>query len=138
MGAEVEEIIDRTHRQGILGYLRSGNEAWFGRRAPIERPSMDPAAFDLVLIGTPVWRVSLASPVRTYLHDYAPRIRQAGFFCTMGGFGSARVFRQMQQLCGRAPLATFARTERQLGGADLAAAVEQFASRLGAPAMVRP
>jgi flavodoxin len=130
--AEIEEITDRTNRRGILGYLRSGSEGWFGRRIEIVRPQHDPAAFDLVIIGTPVWQVSIASPVRTYLRDHAAKLRQVAFFCTLGGMGSRYVFREMEELCGKVPLATLARTERQLASADLADAVKAFAAQLRA------
>jgi flavodoxin len=131
-GAEIEEIADRVDRRGILGYLRSGRDAWLGRRAEIVPPAKDPGNFDVVLIGTPVWNMSLSSPVRSYLEGQAARLARVAFFCTLGGSGAARVFRQMQQACGKAPLATLARTERQLSQADLPQAVEQFAARIRA------
>jgi flavodoxin len=130
LGADIEEIVDRVDRRGILGYLRSGRDAWLGRRSEIVPPTNDPGKFDLVLIGTPVWNMSLSSPVRSYLQDGAQRLPQVAFFCTLGGSGAARVFRQMQQVCGKPPRATLAITERQLMQADLPGAVEQFAAMI--------
>ena len=130
LGADVEEIIDRTNRRGILGYLRSGRDAWFGRRTELVPSAVDPSAFDLVVIGTPVWNASLSSPVRTFLEDHAEALRSVAFFCTMGGRGSERVFRQMEAVCRKPPLGTFARTERQLASSDLPEAIGGFASRL--------
>jgi flavodoxin len=132
LGADIEEIADRVDRRGVLGYLRSGRDAWLGRRSEIVPPANDPGKFDLVLIGTPVWNMSLSSPARSYLHDQAARLPQVAYFCTLGGSGAARVFRQMQQACGKAPRATLARTERQLAQADLTQAVEEFAARIRA------
>lgn len=130
MHAEIEEITDRVKRRGVLGFLRSGNEVSFGRRVEILPLSNDPREFDLVIIGTPVWRVSVSSPVRTYLQDHAAELRQVAFFCTMGSFGSRYVFNEMRELCGKAPLATLARTERRLMSADLPDAVAAFAAPL--------
>lgn len=76
--------------------------------------------------------MALSGPVRTYLEDHAAELRCVAFFCTMDSFGSERVFSQMQAVCRRTPLATFARTERQLASADLPAAVTAFVSRLRA------
>lgn len=67
MDAKLDEIIDRRDRSGILGFLRSGSDAWFSRRANIVASAVDPSTFDMVIIGTPVWRASLSSPVRAYL-----------------------------------------------------------------------
>jgi flavodoxin len=136
MNAELEEIVDRVNRRGILGYLRSGSDAWFGRRAEILPLHHEPSAFDLVIVGTPVWRASPSSPVRTYLEDHAAVLSRVAFFCTMAGFGSGRAFRQMQQACGRRPVATFARTDRQLVRPDLTDAVESFVSQLRANQLV--
>ena len=132
MNAEMEEITDRVNRRGILGYLRSGGAAWLRRRTEVLPMRNDPGAFDLVIVGSPTWSASLSSPVRTFLEDHAVDLPQVAFFCTMGGFGSERVFRQMQAACGRRPLATLARTERQLVSPDLSNAVDAFAAELRA------
>jgi flavodoxin len=129
--ADLDEIQDDSNRRGILGYLRSGSEAWFGRRANIWPPGQPPQAYDLVLIGTPVWRASVCSPVRTYLADHAAELKQVAFFATMGQFGGERALRQMQAACGKEPLATLALTERQLAGSGVVAAVAAFAGQLG-------
>jgi hypothetical protein len=50
----------------------------------------------------------------------------------MGGSGSGRVFRQMEEAAGRAPVATLARTQAQLADIDIDKAVETFASLLRA------
>jgi flavodoxin len=140
LDARLEEITDRAHRRGILGYLRSGREAWFGQRAELMPCEFDLSAFDLVVIGTPVWNASLSSPVRTFLEDNAKALRSVAFFCTMGGRGSKRVFRQMEAACRKPPIATLARTERQLARSDLPDVVGAFVAQLRAalvPELVR-
>ena len=74
LAAEVEEIEDLDDRSGILGYLRSGHEASARRPARIAPITRDLAAFDLVVIGTPVWRASVSSPVRTFLEAHAGHV----------------------------------------------------------------
>jgi flavodoxin len=130
LGADVDEITERKSRLGILGYLRSGREAWLKRRADVFPSGVDPSAYDLVVVGTPIWNMSLSSPARTYLADHAKALHSVAFFCTMGGSGSPRVFRQMQEACGKEPLATLARTERQLASSDLPDAITTFVSHL--------
>ena len=137
--ADVEEIRDLADRKGWLGYLRSGNEASFRRRARILAASKDPAGYDLVVIGTPVWRGCVSSPVRTYLEDSAARLRRVAFFCTMDRSGAERAFRQMQRACGEAPLATLAASGPALRRYELSSAVAAFAASLQPPtAIVRP
>ena len=128
LDAPIEDIADRVERRGIAGYLRSGRDAWFAHVPEILPSDHDPGEYDLVVIGTPVWNWSLSGPARAYLKRHASRLPRVAFFCTMGGSGSERVFRQMEQASGRAPVATFARTQAQLSAPDLDNAVEAFAS----------
>ena len=128
LDAPIEDIADRVVRRGLLGYLRSGRDAWFGYVPEILPSDHDPGEYDLVVVGTPVWNWSLSGPARAYLKRYASRLPRVAFFCTMGGAGSGRVFRQMEEAVGRAPVATFARNQAQLAAMDLDNAVEAFAS----------
>lgn len=131
--ATLEEIGEDDDRRGFFGYLRSGNQAFFHRRVPIHPPRHDPRRYDLVVIGTPVWRMSMSSPVRTYVEQYAGRLSNVAFFCTMDRFGAKRVFRQMQRACGVAPQATLARTVRDLQVAELPQVVASFVAQLRPP-----
>ena len=128
--ADVEEIRDRTDRSGILGYLRSGLEAWGGVLAGIEPPRRDPARYDVVIVGTPVWNMSLSSPVRTYLWSVRARLPRVAFVVTLGGAGEARTLAQMQAAAHRAPIAAIAVRERALARGAPRAEVARFAEEV--------
>jgi len=54
LGADKEEIKETGSRSGPLGWLRPGKEA-SQRKEPQMKPlKADPAAYDLVVFGTPV------------------------------------------------------------------------------------
>lgn len=56
MNAKMEEITDRVNRNGIFGYLRSGNEAWFRQCVfQILPPSKDPGEYNLVISTDHEW-----------------------------------------------------------------------------------
>ena len=129
-GAEIEELDDGDPRRGAWGFLRSGREGLFRRRVELNPGKWDPRDFDLVIVGTPVWSFSMSSPVRTWLERWARALPRVAFFCTMGQWGSARVFRQMERACGRTPLATFAQKRAQMMEADLPERVRLFVARL--------
>ena len=61
---KIEEIVDDQSRRGVLAYLRSGYEAWFGRPVKLEESRCDPRDFDLVVIGTPIWTARCAARCR--------------------------------------------------------------------------
>ena len=104
LACDVEEIVDTKNRQGVFGYLRSGFDAAFRRLTKLEPVRHDPASYDLIIVGTPVWNASLSAPVRTYLTMHRGQLKNVAFFCTYGGSGSRRVFRQMSEISGKSPL----------------------------------
>ena len=84
-GADMERLTDGTDRSGFRGYMRSGKEASKKELPQINPPKKDPADYDLVVIGTPVWAWTMCSPVRTYLTSFKSRIARCAFFCTADG-----------------------------------------------------
>jgi hypothetical protein len=99
---------------GPVGYALCALEALAGLAPALRRQERDPADYDLVVVGTPVWFWSLASPVRSWLETFGRRGRRFAFFCTMGGSGAGRVFATMKEMTGRAPLATLALTDAEI------------------------
>jgi flavodoxin len=113
LDADLDEIRIVQPMDGWPGYLMCAVEAVAGL-APALRPARrDPARYDLVVVGTPVWFWSLASPVRSWLERHPLRGRRFGFFCTMGGSGASCAFSTMSQLAGGDPVATLALTDRE-------------------------
>ena len=106
LGADLEEIHERKSRRGVLGFLGGAWDALRKKSSSIEPARCDPADYDLVLIGTPVWAGTMATPARSYLTERGRAIRRAALFCTHGGGGAGKAFRHMEELCGRSPTAT--------------------------------
>lgn len=126
LGADVEEIVDTADRTGLMGYVRSLTEGLLGMPSTIRPPVGNPAAYDLVIVGTPVWAWSVSSPVREYLNWMGGTPKRVGFFVTEAGAGGERVFRQMEELCGKPPLRTLELTERDQSDGGAAAKIEAF------------
>ncbi|MBD3171658.1 flavodoxin [Candidatus Bathyarchaeota archaeon] len=103
--ADIESIKESGSREGVIGWVRSGYESARGKSPPIRDLDVDPGEYDLVVVGTPVWAGNLASPVRSFLDEYGSEIKKVGFFCTMGGDDPAGTFEEMQELCGKPPVA---------------------------------
>jgi flavodoxin len=143
LDAEIEEIVDRTRRSGVLGYLRSAFQAALQRPAPIDPAVRDPAQYDLVIVGTPIWDMSVSSPVRSYLRRHRGSLRSAAFFCTCGGRGGERAFARMADVADARPVATLIVREAEVERS--APAVDRFAAEIrgkvvsrGAPMPVPP
>lgn len=106
LGAEHAAIRDARPRRGLSGRIRSALEAVFRCHPAIVYDGPDPAAFDLVIVGTPVWASRMASPVRTFLRDYGARIRKPAVFCTYAGSGAMAAALTMGQLLPVPPVDT--------------------------------
>ncbi|WP_242343451.1 flavodoxin family protein [Anaeromyxobacter terrae] len=132
LGADLEEIRDRADRQGLTGFVRCELETILGVTNVIERPRHDPARYDLVVVGGPVWMASVSTPVRTFLWLERERLPKLAFFVTLGGIGSDRAFGQMRKLAGKAPLATLAVREGELADGVAPVRVRAFADALRA------
>lgn len=131
-GADLEEIREQDARAGVWGYWRSGWQVLTRAEPPVLPTNRDPAAYDTVVIGTPIWISHPAPPVRTWLKRNAPRIKNVAFFCTEGGSGDRNAFAELSQLCGKTPVATLTVTEKQLPIDKHAKRLNQFATELSA------
>lgn len=130
--ADFEDIGAVQPRDGPLGYAQSALEALLMLAPAIDAPRHDSARYALVVIGSPVWFWSLASPVRTWLLRASLRHARVAFFCTMGGSGAWHVFDTMAALTGKQPEATLALTEREVdAGAN--GALDAFVQVLQGP-----
>lgn len=113
-----EELIDKTDRGGILGFMRGGRDALLKRPTEIEPVQSDPTAFDLVVIGTPVWAATCAPAVRTFCAQFAGKLPRVAFVATMGGSGAVGAFKAMQACCGAVPVATLTLTDKAIRKGD--------------------
>lgn len=137
LDATIETLEDPTPRAGRLGYLRCSRDALLRRAPRIAPRAHDPADYDLVLIGTPVWNASPSAPVRAFLLRERARLPEIAFFLSHGGFGARRVFATMTRLARRAPIATLAIRARHFARGEVEARVRGFAAVLGRTRTVR-
>lgn len=118
-------------RSGALGYLRSVVEAVRQRPAAIEPPVHDPAAYDVVIVGSPVWARSVSSPVRAWLVAHRASLKHVAFFCSLGGSGAANALDQMRALAGKPPVAHCEVTASDLHVGKDQRLIAEFAQRIG-------
>jgi len=130
---EVEEITEDKDRGGFLGGLGAGKDAILKRAVAIEPVKADAAGFDLVAIGTPVWAWTACPPVQTFCRQHGKKAGKVAFYCTMGKLGDKGAFKTMEELCGKAPVATLALIDRHVKKDDPdnhLAKVREFAEQI--------
>jgi len=130
MPCDSEEIHDTTDRAGTFGYLRAGRDAVSKKLTVLEKVKYDPASYDIVIIGTPLWAGTVSAPVRTYCAQYSDRFRKVAFFCT-GDSSSDSLFKEMASLCGKDPVSTLWLSRKLEVEADkYAEKTEEFINRI--------
>jgi flavodoxin len=127
LGADLEEIIDKTNRSGLWGWLIAGRDAFLNRLTSIEKPKKDPAQYDLVICGSPLWAFISSSPaIRTYLVENVAKIKRAAFFLTMGGTKGKRALEDLEKLYGKRSAATLEITESEISNQFFSQKVSDF------------
>ncbi len=131
IGADLEEIRDTVNRSGIIGYMRSGRDAMKRYLTKLEKTEKDPAEYDLVVIGTPIWGWNLSSPTRTYISENKEKFKKVAFFCTMGGSGFEKAFSEMEEIIGKKPLSVLSFKTVEVVGNNFSEKVDIFLKELG-------
>lgn len=124
--ADIKRIKDRRTRKGMFGTLRTVYQALCSRPGKIYYISADPAQYDLVIIGAPVWMMKLAAPLRTYILNEKHRFNKVAFFCTEGSSGGAGVFNTMENLCAKKPIATLEVTRAEIKSGEYKEKINNF------------
>jgi len=102
--ADLDEIIDKKNRSGMVGYLKAGKDAMTKANADIGY-KLNPTDYDMVVIGTPIWGFTMTPALRTYLTAHSNSIKKVAFFATSGGSEFNKTAGEME-LLSKQPVAT--------------------------------
>ena len=125
---DLEEIVEKDKRKGIIGYIKSGYQASRGHVNHIEDSKYDISDYDLVIIGTPVWASKMSVPVRTYLKKNMEKIPLLACFCTCGGSGIDKTIEDIGNYVNTTPLASFGVKSSDIKEGTYKTMIEKFAS----------
>ncbi len=128
--ADIEELIDTKKRSGRIGFLAACKDAVMEKVVPIAPIKHNPADYDLVVVGTPVWAKTTSSAVRTYLTEQRGAIKQAAFFSTTHTDGIKESLRDMQNILGQAAQATAGFRQKQVIRDEYFAEIDAFVEKI--------
>lgn len=126
LGADLEPIREKRSRLGFMEYWRSGRESFFGILPTIEPSKHDPAGYDLVILGSPVWASQPSTPMRAFLAANRDKLKAVACFVTLGGSGAQKTLGRMADAAGLPAIATFSATERELKTGKWTEGMERF------------
>lgn len=131
LNADLEEINDLKNRSGFFGFIIAGFDGTFKKPTQIKEIEKDPAQYDLVIMGSPIWGfVNSAPALRTYVSQNKDKFKKVAFFLTMGGSPGKSAVADLEKVCGKKSLAMLEITEDQIGKGTQAQKVDQFIALL--------
>jgi hypothetical protein len=128
--------------RGGRGTWRCVLDSLLHRRPLIEYVGPDPAAFDTVVLVSPVWLYRLTGPMRTFLAENRQRLHQTAFISVMAQAGSAIAAQEATALLGKAPTILTSFLTREVNDGTFVDRLQAFASAVTGmsqePAPLRP
>jgi flavodoxin len=79
------ETLDDKKRTGFAKYFWGGSQVVMGKKPPLKPLSVDIGAYDLVVLGTPVWASSPAPAIASFLGKNSITGKKIALFCCHGG-----------------------------------------------------
>jgi flavodoxin len=101
LGADLEKVIDRKNRKGILGYIFGGRDGMQKKETEIDNPSKNVTDYDLIIIGTPIWGWNMTPAVRTYLKKVRKDLKKVAFFTTSGSTDPEKIVGFVEEITDR-------------------------------------
>jgi len=123
--ANIDEIIDHKNRKGILGFIFGGRDALKEYLTDISF-SKNPANYDLVIIGTPVWAGFSTPAFRTYLTENKNKIKKAAVFITSGGDTVDKTVTVFEKITGKNCLASIGWTNAEINQNNISSKLDNF------------
>ncbi len=130
LDCEIEEIIDTKNRSGLLNYISSGFQASRKKLTTLEDIKHDPADYDLLVLGTPLWAGKVSIPIRTYIIQNQAKFNNVAFFSTAGGSGFDGLFSEMTELSGASPVARVGVKAKELKDGSYKSKVTEFVKKI--------
>ena len=135
LGADAFEIrtVKPYPAKGPLKILVGGKDATFDTCPAIQPLDIDLAAYDQVVLGTPVWADKVAAPINTFLKGRGLGGKSLALLISSAGGDATKCAQDAAAKLGRTteelPLLSL-RSPTKMGAADLAAQLDAFATQL--------
>jgi flavodoxin len=126
----IEEIVDTANRKGLFGWLRSGRDATRKRLTTILPTKLNPADYDIVIMGTPNWGALPAPAIRTYIEQNKSKFKKIAFFATSGGSNNEGTFKELALICGKSPHNVLGLRQKEVKRGDITEKINQFIAKL--------
>ena len=128
LSADIDEIIDKKKRTGIVNLVRAGRDGQ-GKKLTEIQFEKDPQDYDMIVIGSPIWAGNPTPALRTYLTMHDLKGKKVAFFASSIVNRYANVFSQLKELTPESEHAGIFTTSRFRMG-DLESKLNSFIKAL--------
>ena len=99
LGADLIELkpVKAYPDKGAMQFLWGGSAVTFKKKPDLEPYSFNAGAYDLVIIGTPVWAGSFTPPLRTFFENNDLTGKKIAVIATSGGGDSAKCLQAVKE-----------------------------------------
>jgi flavodoxin len=125
-----EELKDAKNREGFFGWLGGGRDALRKKLTELKGKLHNPAMYDIVIIGTPVWAGRMAPAVRTYVSKNEHKFRKIALFSTAGSEDGEKALLEIEEICGKKPLAALPILARETGKEKTGKEIIEFCRKI--------
>lgn len=77
--------VSELKNKGFMKYMWGGRQVIFKYKPKLLPFDKNPAGYDLIFIGTPVWAFNYSPPIRTFLEHHQLKDKKIALFCCHGG-----------------------------------------------------
>ena len=130
LGADVEKLVDLKNRQGILGFIIGGKDASFKKLTYIDPVKYDAQDYELVIFATPTWASAAVPSVRTYIKQNEGKFNNTAFIVSQGGRCNGKIYKDLETLTGKVPLAINDFSSADLQGDEWAEKLKNFTENI--------
>lgn len=128
---DLVEIIDKKNRDGVINYFIAALDAIRKKSTVIEYDVSDISAYDIVIIGTPIWAGTIAPAIRTFIEENKAKLNDVAFFVTVGGTDTQGAFDLMVELTDKKPIDTLSLNKIEIGNNEIYnKKIDDFSSKL--------
>lgn len=101
LGADLFEIktVDTKKRRGIAKYFWGGRQVMMGKKPDLQPLTVDPSAYDRIVLGAPVWAGSPAPAMAAFLDKTPLNGKTIALYCCHGG-GKGKAPEKLRALIG--------------------------------------
>ena len=130
LSADIDEIIDKKKRKGILNWIRAGRDSMEEKLTEIEFEK-NPQNYDTIIIGAPIWAGRPIPPLRTYLNSVDLKGKRVAFYICSKSEGYVEMFPQFKAMTPESEhIATFGITEKRFKEEDYQSEFDAFIAQI--------